>query len=207
MASNDLRRKNRQAQGILLVFIAAFTFLGMLHLAKLKLTASDNLIAAALLAIVLAISKKYYIRPSAAFFMALVFVPNTLGYLYLYSSPIFDYHWDWIVHLVAAFSFTLAFTMFLMDNKLSKGFIRAAALALFTAITFGAVVEAAEYWGFIFIGFGEGYLGFGDGDTSQNFGPWENSSIDTTLNFAGGLLGIIALIWHYRKKPNDDLDK
>ena len=64
-------------------------------------------------------------------------------------------------------------------------------VAISIMVAFGAFIEISEYWGFRYIGFGESYLGFGAGDNSQNFGPWENSSLDTTLNFMGGFLAVL----------------
>ena len=93
------------------------------------------------------------------------------------------------VHFIAAFLGVIIITSFLQDQN--QRFFQAVIIAFLFVLATGAFVEILEYWGFIFVGFGEGYLGFGAGDNSQNFGPWENSSLDLTFNLAGSIAAII----------------
>ncbi|MFH1849152.1 MAG: hypothetical protein ABH879_03105 [archaeon] len=62
-------------------------------------------------------------------------------------------------------------------------------ILLVAVIGLGAVMEISEYLGYRFFGYGEGWIRFGDGDNSANFGPWGDSMTDSIANVAGVILG------------------
>jgi len=139
---------------------------------------------------------KYDFPPFIAFLAGFIFIPHLVGYAFLYNLALFQYHGDWIVHFVASFIGSIVALYFLRvrlltEQRLWVPFFLAFALV----ITGGTMVEIIEYWGFIFYGFGESYLGFGAGDNSQNFGPWENACLDMTFNVAGVLAGLALYGW------------
>jgi len=175
---------------MLLIYIVLYSVLGIISLLKKELITVDNFIAAGFCISFLLLTKKYKITSFTVFFAGLTFLPHILGNLGFYELASLNYHYDWIVHFITPVFSTLAIMTFLINNKLSKKVITAGFIALFVSVTFGALIEMSEYWGFRIIGFGEGYLGFGAGDDSSNYGPWENSSQDTSLNFLGSIIGI-----------------
>jgi hypothetical protein len=179
------------AQLIILAYCTFFAGLGAWQLVNGSINAFDSFLAAAMLVGAFYVSRAFVVRPISAFLTGLVFVPNMIGQAGMYAYNFYNYHWDWVVHPVAAFCFTIACIFFLLDNQLSRSFARAALVTFMTVGAIGALVEMTEYWGFRIVGFGEGYLGFGDGDNSSHFGPWENSSLDTTCNFLGSIAGIL----------------
>ena len=187
----DKEQHSKAGRIILWIYFTAFLVLGIHDLIILKLTAADNFTAVIFLGLFLLASMKFKISPITAVFLGLVFFPNTIGHMGGYGVPLFDYQFDKIVHVFTAFFSTVAIILFMRNNSKIR-FINIAGIAFFVTITFGAAVEMSEYWAFIFIGFGEGYLGFGIGDNSKNFGPWEDSSLDTTFNFLGSLIGVLS---------------
>ena len=175
---------------ILLLFFIVFLALGIYSLLKGELLAIDKFTTVAFLGVFLLINRKVQVNPIIAFLAGLIFVPHHIGSAGLYGLAALNYHYDWIVHIVAAFLSTIVI-MYVILNNFSKKFFVAAIIALSITVSIGAALESLEYWGFLFFGFGEGYLGFGAGDNSQNFGPWENSSLDSTLNIAASMLAIL----------------
>ena len=183
----------KSSKNIFAVFIVFYFILGVRSLIRKELIAADFFIATGFCIAFLLVNRKYTIRPLIAVFAGLIFFPHILGDLGLYKLATLNYHYDWIVHFLSPIFSTIAIVYFLLDNKLTKKFISAAVIAISISITFGALIEMSEYWGFRTIGLGEGYLGFGVADDSQNYGPWENSSWDTSINFLGSLFAILVL--------------
>lgn len=175
---------------ILLGFAITFLVLAVHATIRSRLIAFDRFTATIFCFLFFLISRKYDVHPIIAFLAGLIFVPHEIGLHGMYSSAKLNYHYDWIAHPVSCFITAIVLAYFLA-RYLSKNLAISAAIAFSFTITAGAFMEATEYWGFRTIGFGESYLGFGDGDNSQNFGPWENSSIDTTLNILGALAGVL----------------
>lgn len=175
---------------VLSAYIVVFALVGFFELFNHKLVALDYFTGAIICGVMLLLSKKYEFSFWVSLLTGLVFVPNIIGQIMGYQVNIWGYHYDWIVHTTVAFFGTTAMILFLKDNKMTKSFAKSATVALLFVMTVGAFVEISEYWGFRVFGFGESYLAFGEGDNSQNFGPWENSSIDSTLNLFGSLIGV-----------------
>jgi uncharacterized membrane protein YjdF len=183
-----LKKTNKAGKIILLSYCTIYAFIGLLSLKEL--VAIDKFVAAFFCLIFYLVGRKYHIKNTTAFLAGLIFLPHIIGLYGWYSNAILNYHYDWFVHISTAFCATFTTADFILENY-SKKTIRAASIAFCIIITFGALIEATEYWGFRSVGLGEGYLGFGAGDDSPNYGPWENSSIDTTLNFLGGFLAFL----------------
>lgn len=132
------------------------------------------------------------------------FIPHLLGLYWifpiyeggglgtLYGAPQLGYHYDWFVHSFAMFCYTLAFAS-VSYRYLMKGL--KSSFVFFVFILFfmsgvGALNESMEYVGFEIFGYGEGFLEFGDGDSSPETGPWQNASMDMVSNFIGICLGL-----------------
>ena len=176
----------------MLAFTVYFLSFGIFFLIKKRPIAVDNLVAAFFCIVFIFLNRRFKANPLIAFFAGFIFMPHMVGALGLYSSPLFNYHYDKFVHLTTAFLAVIVIMNVMLNkkNNLNK-FFTVSAIAFCIVITFGAFVEVTEYWGFRAVGFGEGYLGFGSGDNSKNFGPWEDSSLDSTFNIVGSLIGAI----------------
>jgi hypothetical protein len=182
-------RSRKPARAVLLVSAAIFT----------AFAAIDIIVAAAALAALFMLSRRSRVSTSNAILACLVFIPNAIGQLGAYGWPIWGYHYDWIVHICASVIGVILISSLLEENSMLEG--KTLLFSFLVVVSLGAAIEAAEYWGFIFFGFGDGYLGFGSGDNSLNFGPWENSSLDTTVNIIGSGLGtLIYYLIHRRPK-------
>ena len=110
----------------------------------------------------------------------------------LYGASFLNYHYDLIVHFVGIFFFSIAFCS-MMYPYFKRGFksnFIIFVLILFFMLGVGGFNEIMEYVGFDVLGYGEGFLEFGPGDSSPNEGPWENASLDLLANLAGGVIGI-----------------
>ncbi|MBD3313303.1 hypothetical protein GF345_02575 [Candidatus Woesearchaeota archaeon] len=108
----------------------------------------------------------------------------------LYGAPQLGYHYDWIVHSFGFGFFSLAFSslMFPYLRKSFRSYYIIFIVLLLCMLGFGAMNEINEYLGYSYLGIGEGFLEFGDGDTSPSEGPWENTSMDLVNNLIGGIL-------------------
>jgi hypothetical protein len=190
--TNDAKCASRN---ILLVYLIIFALAGTVFLLQRRLIAFDAFSAVAIYSIIIYINRRYCVSIPSAIMTGLIFVPHLLGVLGLYSYPIFNYHMDKVIHIFTTFFASYSIMDFVAARKYFAGRIGGAFfIAVAVTMAFGSCVEISEYWGFRFIGYGEGYLGFGAGDNSQNFGPWEDSSQDQTANLAGALLGGLAML-------------
>lgn len=191
--SGILRKKHDRDAGryILWAFFSAFVFLGILNLISLRMTAIDCFTAAFFIGLALLLSLRHNVSAANAFFIGLVLVPSTVGNMGGYGMPILGYNFDKIVHILTALLLTASVILFILNNSRNAKFIRIAGLAVVVTVASGTIVEISEYWGFRLIGLGEGYMGFGAGDNSKNFGPWEDSSLDMTFNVIGSLAGVL----------------
>lgn len=185
-------KSSKKSLYIFSVYFIIYLILGAISLTKKELITVDKFIAAGFCIFFFFIAINFIVRPFIAFMAGLIFMPHILGIMGMYELASLNYHYDWLVHFSSAFVSVIAILGFLLDNtKYTRKFFYSSFIALAATMAFGAVLELSEYWGFIFIGFGEGYLGFGAGDDSNNYGPWENSSLDSTLNLIGSFAGIL----------------
>lgn len=169
----------------------------------------DLLIAVFVIFLIYAIHISKGLSIVVPIFIGIGFIPHILG-LYpifpiyenaglgtLYGAPQLMYHYDWIVHFFAMFCYTIAFASLIFKplKKCIKNTFIVFILILFLMQGFGAMNEVVEYIGFETWGYGEGFLEFGDGDSSPTSGPWQNSSMDMVCNFLGSFLGIVVFIF------------
>lgn len=140
---------------------------------------------------------KYPVHPTIAALEGFIFIPNQLGFLFLYEMVSLNYHGDWIIHFIGTGIAAIVFMYHIRKiNCIKDRIIITTVISFALTMTGGTILELAEYWGFIFFGLGNSYLGFGVGDNSQNFGPWENASLDMTFNLIGAFVGL-ALYYVY----------
>lgn len=131
------------------------------------------------------------------------FIPYNPYYIgTLYGAPQLSYHYDWIVHSIGFAFFVIAFCSMsypyfkrAFKSKLTIFFI-----ILFFMLGFGAFNEILEYAGYTVFGYGQGFLEFGEGDSSPESGPWENSSRDLICNLIGGIVAAALFLLATRQK-------
>ncbi len=159
----------------------------------------DIAAAVFIIALFFMVHKLSGLKPAVPLLIGAGFFPHIIG-LYgffghgvtLYGSEIFNYHYDWLVHSFGMFCYSAAFCS-ISYSYLKKGLksrILVFVFILFFMNGVGAFNETMEYVGFDVLGYGEGFLEYGDGDFSPVGGPWENSSMDMVANLLGILLGI-----------------
>ncbi len=182
-----------------------FLSLSIWSLLRKELIAVDRLSIAFLCFLFILTERKHHVNPFIALLAGLIFVPHEIGVMGLYGNPFWNYNVDIIIHLVTAFLSTFVILSFMLQN-FTKRFLFAALIAFTLTITIGSLLEAAEYWGFRTVGLGEGYLGFGEGDNSKNFGPWEDSSQDTTNNFLGSFFAILLSYLFFTLRKNSFME-
>ncbi len=113
-----------------------------------------------------------------------------IGTLYGWSGLWYQY--DFFVHAFAIFCFSIVvcsvFYPYLLRGLKSKFLVFF--ILLFFMIGIGGFNEVLEYVGYDVIGYGEGFLEYGDGDSTPDSGPWQDASTDLLANILGGLVGI-----------------
>ena len=82
-------------------------------------------------------------------------------------------------------------------------------IMMFATMGVGSLVEMTEFWGYLYLGEGDGVLFFGGGDTdpvliNEVGGGWINAMEDLVNNFLGGLLAIIIFIFVNLTKPSEN---
>ena len=111
-----------------------------------------------------------------------------VSFYYLYAN------YDALCHFVGFCFFCIGFLILYYSNRTNPSKFDIA-LVLFALVGAGALIEVSEYIGYRLFGFGEGYLRFGDGDNSANFGPWGDSMTDTISNILGIVSGFTIYIF------------
>ena len=172
----------------------------------------DLFTATAIVLIIFIIHRSVNFSKYVPLFLGLGFLLHTIG-LYqiipyngymgtLYGSPILNYHYDLMVHAVGIFFFSLAFChmMYLHLKKGLKSKMLTFVILFFFMLGIGGFNEVLEYVGFDVLGQGEGFLEFGDGDTTAGGGPWENASLDLIANIVGSLIGIGSFLLTRKKE-------
>ena len=117
-----------------------------------------------------------------------------VSFYYLYAN------YDTFCHLLGFVLFSIGFLYLYYANHKGPSKLEIT-IVLFALIGAGAIIEVSEYVGYRLFGIGEGYLRFGDGDNSTNFGPWGDSMTDSIANIIGVLVGFISYILMRHKIP------
>jgi hypothetical protein len=194
--------KQKMTQKTSLIFIAFILFYGLQGIASIFIKGlapyHDLFVVAFLLASALILHIVFKFDIEVPILMGIGFAPHILG-LYqlpsigsLYGLAALNYHYDWIVHSLGMFCFTLAFCSIIYPyfGKVFKSKMVFFFFATFFMSGLGAFNETLEFVGYDMFGYGEGFLEFGDGDSSPDAGPWQNASMDLVTN----LIGIIVAI-------------
>ena len=193
-------------------FVLLYGIQGIFSIFHKKAPVIDLFTAAAIILIIFIIHRSVNFNKYVPLFLGLGFLLHTLG-LYqiiqyegyigtLYGGPILNYHYDLIVHVVGVLFFSLAFCH-MIYTPLIKGLkskMLVFVILFFFMLGIGALNEAIEYVGFDVLGHGEGFLEFGDGDSTASGGPWENASLDLMANMVGSLIGVGAFLLTRKKE-------
>jgi hypothetical protein len=186
----------------LLAFFAIYAVQGILSIFYSWLAPTKDLLAAAAIVLILLIIHRMIRIPRiSAILLGVSFIPHVIG-LYqiirydnyvttLYGAPQLYYHYDWFVHVFAMICISVAFSAmtykYFMMGFRSKMLMFV--IVLFFVLGLGSLSEIMEYVGFDSLGYGSGFLEYGEGDSSPTQGPWQNSSMDMVSNLAGALVG------------------
>jgi hypothetical protein len=118
----------------------------------------------------------------------------------------FEYY-DILIHFFGFFLFTIGILIAYHSKYLRLDLIIFLSIVL-ALLGIGAIIEIFEYSGFVLFGFGSGWLMFGEGDNSSNFGPWGDTSTDMIANLMGILLGFaVYYVVIYFKNANKHVIK
>lgn len=191
MTKLDSPRTSSKATLLMFGFIVFFLSIAFYYMSKMDITAFDYFVAVGFMSLLFILGRKYYVSSLSAIMLGCIFITVVIGDFVPGVWPLFNGHWDWVMHGLSAMFLLIIVLEFMIKNHLSESGIAAFFVAFCIVIALGAVVELVEYWGFVNFGYGEGFLGFGHGDDAENFGPWENSSIDLTNNLVGSLVGVL----------------
>lgn len=198
--------KNKKTFFIFIFFIFFYSLQLIISLFyKNSAPTYDLFVASSIIILFFFLSFKKDLSPVVPFFLGIGFLPHIIG-LYkilpgastLYGLDILNYHYDLIVHSFATlcYTFVVCSIFYKQMKKGLKSSILTAMFILFIMTGFGAFNEMLEYVGYDFLGYGEGFLEFGEGDGLHSGGPWENSSLDMLSNLLGTLIALF--IWNYK---------
>ncbi|MFP4423648.1 MAG: hypothetical protein ACLFP2_00290 [Candidatus Woesearchaeota archaeon] len=133
--------------------------------------------------------KNWYIPNIIVCFFGISILFNSIGTLPFNGTLYGLEHYDVFAHFMGFFFLTLGVTYFYPRHG----------IILLSLMGIGAGIEICEYLGFRILGYGSGWLMFGEGDNSQAFGPWQDSMEDMIANLVGIAFGI-AVRWLYEKR-------
>lgn len=130
-----------------------------------------------------------------------------------HTSPI-PISWERITHFFGILPMSMMFYTWMSQFTDAKLFTKRNLFAIitvfFAATGVGALVEVGEFVGYLTLGYGEGALMFGDGDSVGGSdvidtigGGWINASWDMIFNIFGAITGIIIMLCTkiFYKKP------
>lgn len=107
----------------------------------------------------------------------------TLHVAYLYPHSILGVPWDHYMHFIGGGAIALiADRMFAQEKHWGMGY--RALIIILVAMGVGAIHEVIEWMGYAYLGEGEGWLFYGEGDE----GAWQNAMLDMMFNFFGATL-------------------
>lgn len=195
---------------IAIIWIVLYVLVGIyLYITRGELRPDFFAAIAIFLMIIFVKIKKFELTAPAVLFLGLATMPHLIGIFPIetaegvftvYGSGFLEGNYDMLAHFIGCFFLALSLLNLFYHNypKASKLGI----LLIFLAVLgIGSMLEMSEYIGYKVWGFGEGVFQFGEGDNSDAFGPWGDSSTDMIANLDGTAVAFIAyhLIRRLRK--------
>ena len=158
---------------------------------------ADSTISILVLTILFFLYPKFNLNKTVFILIFLALLFHNLGVFGFYSSSPFPFSYDKLTHFVGGFSLSIFFInyirIFFRNSKTEKTIL--ILIAILAALGIGSIIEVTEYFGYLLLGQGEGFLYFGGtGDLTGNYnlgGAWINSSVDVAFNLVGALVGFI----------------
>jgi hypothetical protein len=122
----------------------------------------------------------------------------TLHHLKLYGNHYFGLEFDMIMHFIGGFAACLVFYDYLQSMGKKRRWLRTSILVILITAGLGTFIEITEYFGYSYLGTGEGILFYGTGDT----GGWTDAVWDMIFNVFGAITasGIASAVYCWRKK-------
>ncbi len=171
----------------------------------------DHIVITAVVIFGYFISRKYSLPPIFAFFMCFGLFFHSIGFYKfipyneyyigdLYGSALFYYNYDFFVHFMAYLCAGIALSSFLLPRLAVRRFF-ACFIIVMALVGTGVMIEITEYTGFRYLGYGMGFMMYGEGDFTEDQGPWDNTILDMTCNLIGSIIGVSLFYFlYYRKK-------
>ena len=178
----------------LLSAYAAFVVLGIFLFYRIVIDPSTYAIDSALsilgLLVYLWLRKKLH-QDTLAGFLALAFLlAHNSG---LYGFSLLGLSYDHYMHTLGGIA-AACFASRLFFEKMPR--LKYLYLIVMVALGMGALVEVTEWFGYAYLGEGEGFLFFGTGDE----GEWRNAVLDMLCNLIGAFLFALFTIRKHSKK-------
>ncbi len=129
--------------------------------------------------------------------LVLGLIAVTLHQMKLYGKVFFGLNFDGLFHFYSVFVVSLLMFRYIhhTQRREEDALLRTAVIAFFVAVGIGSMLEIFEYFGYYFLGPGEGILFYGVGD----YGEWANSAWDMTSNVIGAAFGCLLSYFFSRK--------
>ena len=146
----------------------------------------DRFFTALLFFIGLVLYRRLHLRIPVVLFSIAAF---TLHHLKLYGQTYFGWlEFDMIMHAVAGAAITMVAYSWLSQEELWST-LKVALIAALIAAGIASLNEVIEYFGYAFLGSGEGILFYGVGD----FGEYADTALDLLSNAVGAVIGACAM--------------
>lgn len=154
---------------------------------------ADSIIFIVFTIILFLFYKQWRLNTLSFFFLVLAFVLHDLGAFKFYAAPPIPIEWDVVTHLVGLFAVGLFVYNLVLERVGKKHHLFLLFIVIFTAMGIGVMIEFVEFYGFMTVGFGEGFLGhgFGDYDPAIVSSDYIDTIQDLYWNFVGATLGFI----------------
>ena len=162
---------------------------------------ADSVIFALLTLVLYVFYKKWKLNTTTFFFLVLAFALHDMGAFKFYAMSPVPVEWDVITHLVGIFAATLFLYNIVQDLTKRNHHALLLFVVILGGLGIGVLIEFLEFYGFMTVGFGEGFFGrgFGDFDPSIVSSDYIDTIQDLFWNFIGATLAFIVAFFHEKK--------
>ncbi len=145
--------------------------------------------------------KKLRLNALTFFFIVFGLALHDMGAFRFYASSPLPFEWDIVTHLVGIFAATLLIYNIIRDLTKKDHHAFVFFIVILAGLGVGVLIEFLEFYGFMTVGFGEGFFGrgFGDFDPSIVSSDYIDTIQDLYWNFVGATLGFIVGFFHEKK--------
>ena len=154
---------------------------------------ADSIIFIGLTLILFIWYKQWRLNSLTFFFMTLGFALHAMGAFRLYAASPIGIEWDVVTHLIGIFAATLFIYNIVSELTKRNHHMFVLFIVILAGLGIGVLIEFLEFYGFMTVGFGEGFFGrgFGDFDPSIVSSDYIDTVQDLFWNFVGATLGFV----------------